>query len=159
MSTSKFTAGRNKGRCCSGKLCKFPTMQLCKEHICVKCKKILHVLCGDPVPGSDDSICKKCSAIAATPVNEQSPPTQRTSSRSKKIPRRVQRGFNNHPRKLNLLKKLDRCVPFHLFLVEKNVHRVGGPITKEEILSYAPIGLKGNHVDLMLHHCQESLQR
>ena len=40
MSTSEFTAGRKKGRCCAGEHCNFPNMQLSKEHVCHKFKKM-----------------------------------------------------------------------------------------------------------------------
>ena len=77
MWTSEFTAGRKKGRCCAGEHCNFPNMQLCKEHVCQKCKKIVHMLCGETIAGSDDSVCKKCSAKTPSSENDQVPTKKR----------------------------------------------------------------------------------
>ena len=46
--SSKYAAnylGRKKGQCCAGNLCTNPSHELLKDHICILCKKRVHVLC------------------------------------------------------------------------------------------------------------------
>ena len=46
------------GRCCSGELCTDFMLTLNPEHKCVKCKKMVHCVCGVLFPGSDnDYMC------------------------------------------------------------------------------------------------------
>ena len=52
---------RPKGRCCAGIYCAHPTMELSQAHKCFACRKILHIMCGEFVEGTDsDYICNEC---------------------------------------------------------------------------------------------------
>ena len=52
---------RIRGQCCAGLYCEHPTKELSEEHKCLICRKILHVLCGEFVQGTDkDHRCNAC---------------------------------------------------------------------------------------------------
>ena len=48
------------GKCCMGKLCLFPSLELRAEHTCPKCNQIVHTLCGEFDELTDKYVCKSC---------------------------------------------------------------------------------------------------
>lgn len=77
------------GRCCAGEFCVVPTQELCNRHKCIKCKKIVHILCGQLSTSTDEITCKKCVVSpydeppppprAKTPTKQSQPPSQRAT--------------------------------------------------------------------------------
>eukprot|EP00957_Ditylum_brightwellii_P047537 3610443-Ditylum_brightwellii.AAC.1 len=49
-------------KCCSGKLCTNPKLQLIATHTCLGCKDIAHVLCGSLDEKQDLYWCKLCTS-------------------------------------------------------------------------------------------------
>ena len=48
------------GKCCAGDLCCYEHLQLCPEHTCTTCRKIVHVLCGNGGREEDTFVCLLC---------------------------------------------------------------------------------------------------
>ena len=68
------------GKCCAGIHCKFPFLSLNPSHKCVLCGKIIHMLCGELVIGTDNIECFKCAhARSLIDSNNPSPMADRVN--------------------------------------------------------------------------------
>ena len=72
------TCSRKRGTCCAGVLCKHAEMQLVpREHHCMGCGGVYHVLCAKFIPQPLDNdpyngsfLCLKCETIPPTTNND-----------------------------------------------------------------------------------------
>ena len=78
------------GPCCLGNQCKFPTLELRKEHTCPACEGIVHILCGVFHEEMDKYVCFPCNeSLSQAPAKEKEPsiqPTAPSASTSLKPP-------------------------------------------------------------------------
>ena len=56
-----------RGQCCVGSDCLHPTLELRPCHKCIKCHNIVHTLCAEIDPDTDEYKCKKCQDESENP--------------------------------------------------------------------------------------------